>query len=291
MKKFLICLFAAVMLMLTPVVMVGTDSAYAANPNATGWVQEEGGIYYYNAKHQRVTGRKKIGGRYYYFRKKGKKRGQLRTGIVKYKGHEYYFRKSGKVGVIGRGMNGWVTIKKRGRCYCRNGLILKNQWIDNYYVTDSGAMSSQSYQMFKLVKRTVKSLCSNSMTKMQKLRKVYECLCSSRFTYVTKRPFSYSPTWRLTYGYEMLTTHSGVCYNFSAALAYMARYIGFEDVRAIAGELLYLEGYWDLHSWTKIKINGTWYVFDASMEHGGRGDFYMKSYAGTGRKYREWSHL
>ena len=291
MKKYFICLFAVMVLIFMPGGTGGADTAYADNPDATGWVQEDGGIYYYNASHQRVTGKKKIDNNYYYFRKKGKKRGQLRTGIVKLKGNEYYFKKTGKVGAIGRGVNGWVTIKNRGRCYCQNGLILKNQWSDNYYVTGSGAMSSQSYQMFKLVKKTVKSLCSNSMTKMQKLRKVYEYLCSSRFTYVTKRPFSYSPTWRLTYGYEMLTTHSGVCYNFSAALAYMARYIGFEDVRAIAGELLYLEGYWDLHSWTKIKINGTWYVFDASMEHGGRGDFYMKSYAGTGRKYREWSHL
>jgi hypothetical protein len=27
------------------------------------------------------------------------------------------------------------------------------------------------------------------------------------------------------------------------------------------------------------------------MEHGGMGDFWKKTYEGTGRKYREWSHL
>jgi hypothetical protein len=69
----------------------------------------------------------------------------------------------------------------------------------------------------------------------------------------------------------------------------MARFIGYTDVKAIAGELLYLDGHWDLHSWTKIMMGGKWYVFDSSMEHGGMGDFWKKTYAGTGRKYREWT--
>ncbi len=291
MKKFLLCMIAAVMLLLTPAVIGETHAVLADETQQTGWVKENGAIYYYNSSHQRVVGKQKINGYYYYFRKKGSGRGQLRTGIVKIKKVEYYFKKTGKIGVIGRALNGWVKIKNRGFCYCDNGRILKNCWVQDYYVTGNGAMNASSTRMFKLTRKTVKSLCNNSMTKLQKLRRVYEYLCSSSFRYVTKRPFSYASSWRLTYGYEMLTTHSGVCYNFAAALAYMARYIGFTEVKAIAGELLYLEGYWDLHSWTKIKVNGTWYVFDASMEHGGRGNFYMKSYAGTGRKYREWSHL
>ncbi len=257
----------------------------------TGWVQDDGNIYYYNSSGNMLVGKKKINGKVFFFSKKKSKRGIMQTGLVKIGKSEYYFAKKGALGTKGSGVNGWVNIKKRGYCYCVNGKIQKKACIDDYYLNSNGAMTSSSKKMYKLVKKTVKSLTNNSMTKLQKLRKCYEYLCSSSFTYVTKRPFSYASSWRITYGYEMLTTHSGVCYNFSAAFAYMARYIGYDSVKAVAGELLYLDGHWDLHSWTTITIDGTYYVFDASMEHGGMGDFWMKTYAGTGRKYREWYNL
>jgi glucan-binding YG repeat protein len=282
------CLLAAALLcVLSALTHPGTAWAVPA----TGWVQQNGNLYYYDAAGTMMVGQKVINGKYFFFSTDAATRGALRTGLVNIGGTEYYFRKTGRPGVIGRGANGWVSIKQRGTCYCVNGQIQKESCIDDYYLNPNGSMTNASRKMYKLVKKTVKQLTNNAMTQEQKLRQCYDYLCSNSFTYVTKRPFSYAPSWRLTYGYEMLTTHSGVCYNFSAALAYMARYVGYRDVKAIAGELLYLDGHWDLHSWTKIQIGGTWYVFDSSMEHGGMGDFWKKTYEGTGRKYREWSHL
>ena len=289
-KRILLCAVAAIMLAAFPLTLSGMKTVSAAEA-ASGWVTRGGKTYYYDASGTMLVGKKSINGKVYYFSKKKASRGALRTGVVKIGKAEYYFKKKGGTGVIGSGANGWVNISKRGYCYCVNGKIQKKSCIDDYYLKSNGAMTTASKKLYKLVKSTVAQHTTAAMTPEQKLRSCYDYLCSSTFTYVTKRPFSYSPGWRLTYGYEMLTTHSGVCYNFSAALAYMARYIGYTDVKAIAGELLYLDGHWDLHSWTKIMIGGTYYVFDASMEHGGMGDFWKKTYAGTGRSYREWNYL
>ena len=293
-KHLFLLVLTLLVLFVSPFTLSGPADAAAAEPvpgTQTGWVKSGTKIYYYNAYGKKLTGKKKINGKVYYFSKKRADRGALQTGLVRIGSKEFFFKKTGSLGVIGSGANGWVNIKGRGICYCKNGRIQKKNCIDDYYLKSNGAMTSASKKMYKLVKKTVKKLVYNGMTKEQKLLACYKYLCSSTFRYVTKRPFSYAQSWRLTYGYEMLTTYSGVCYNFSAALAYMARYIGYTKVKAIAGELLYLDGHWDLHSWTKIMIDGVWYVFDASMQHGGMGDFWKKTYAGTGRKYREWTTL
>ncbi|HCI73710.1 MAG TPA: hypothetical protein DHV42_04120 [Lachnospiraceae bacterium] len=293
-RRFILRVLACLVLTAAMLAAVPGKSPWINTVSAapmTGWVRQNNQIYYYDGAGAMALGLKVINGRNFYFSTDAASRGVLRTGLVNIGGTEYYFKKNGKAGVIGRGVNGWVNIKPRGYCYCINGVIQKQNVIDDYYLNPDGSMTSASRKMYKLVKKTVNQLTTNAMNQEQKLRACYEYLCSDTFTYITKRPFSYAPTWRLVYGYEMLTTHSGVCYNFSASLAYMARYIGYRDVKAIAGELLYLDGHWDLHSWTKIMIGGTWYVFDSSMEHGGMGDFWKKTYAGTGRKYREWDHL
>ena len=285
-RRGLLFVLALLMLTVSPVLPSVTQEAMAAQ---TGWVNRGGKIYYFDAAGNMAVGHKIIGGKAFFFYKKKAKRRILRTGLVKIGKTEYYFKKKGALGVIGSGAQGWTSIKGRGLCYCVNGVIQKRSIIDDYYVNPNGSMTATSRKLYKLVRQTVSQHVTNAQTKEKKLRACYDYLCSKAFTYVTKRPFSYKKDWRVTYGYEMLTTHSGVCYNFSAALAYMARFIGYTDVKAIAGELLYLDGHWDLHSWTKIMMGGKWYVFDSSMEHGGMGDFWKKTYAGTGRKYREWT--
>ena len=293
MHQSLICILTVFLFILavSPVLQAGTHTAAADEAVKTGWVHENDNIYFYTSTGKMLVGRKTINGRVYYFSKKKPNRGALMTGLVRIGKSEYYFKTSGRDGTIGKGIDGWVKIKGRGYCYCVKGKIQKQGCIEDYYLNPNGAMTAKSAKLYKLVKKAVKNHVNNAMSQEEKLRSCYNYLCSSDFTYVTKRPFSYAATWRLDYGYEMLTTHSGVCYNFSAALAYMARYIGYTNVRAIAGELLYLDGHWDLHSWTKIMIDGMDYVFDSSMEHGGMGDFWKKTYAGTGRKYREWTRL
>ena len=285
-RRSLLFILTLLMLTVSPAVLKGSHTVSAAQ---TGWVRKDSNIYYYDAYGQMAVGWKTINGKLFFFARNRAKRGIMRTGLVRIGKKEYFFKKLGSPGVKGSAVNGWVNIGGRGMCYCINGEIQKEYCIQDYYLKANGAMTPASRKMYNLVKKTVNQLVTNAMTQEQKLRTCYDYLCSKVFTYVTKRPFSYAKDWRLTYGYEMLTTYSGVCYNFSAAFAYMARYIGYTNVKAIAGELLYLDGHWDLHSWTKILFGNTWYVFDASMQHGGMGDFWKKTYEGTGRKYREWA--
>ena len=285
-RKSLVLILALLMLAVSPAVLKGSHTVSAAQ---TGWVRKGSNLYYYDAYGQMAVGWKTINGKLFFFARNSAKRGIMRTGLVKLGKREYFFKKLGAPGVKGSAVNGWVNIGGRGMCYCINGEIQKEYCIQDYYLKANGAMTPASRKMYNLVKKTVRQLVTNAMTQEQKLRTCYDYLCSKTFTYVTKRPFSYARDWRLTYGYEMLTTYSGVCYNFAAAFAYMARYIGYTNVKAIAGELLYLDGHWDLHSWTKILFGNTWYVFDSSMQHGGMGDFWKKTYEGTGRKYKEWT--
>jgi len=288
-KYALLCFLAAVMIAIAPAEISLPGTVTEASAAAKGWVKEDGAIYYYNEAGTMLTGKKKIDGKIYYFSKKASTRGQLQTGVVKIKKKEYYFTPKGALGTIGQAAEGIVKIKGRGFCCCKKGKIIKNKWVDDYKFGSNGAMTKTSATIYKYVKKTAESVTNAAMAKEHKLKACYNYMCSGTFTYVTKRPFSRSSNWRQEYGLEMFKTHSGVCYNFAAAFAYLARYVGYEDVRAVAGELLYLDGHWDLHSWTTIIIDGTKYVFDASMEHGGMGDFWYKTYSETGRQYREWT--
>ena len=109
-------------LFVSPFTLSGpTDAAAAKSVPATqtGWVKNGTKIYFYNTYGQKLTGKKKINGKVYYFSKKRPDRGALQTGLVRIGSKEFYFKKTGSLGIIGSGVNGWVNIKGRGICYCK----------------------------------------------------------------------------------------------------------------------------------------------------------------------------
>ncbi len=72
--------------------------------------------------------------------------------------------------------------------------------------------------------------------------------------------------------YHTLTAKKGVCYDFSALFAVIARYIGVESY-VHTGEIRI--GTWrGHHGWTVLKINGTNYIFDTQQDNRklGRGE-------------------
>lgn len=250
--------------------------------NTIFYFQETGGA---GTKGKLATGLKKIGKYYYYFKETGQAgtKGMILTGERKIKKTEYYFKKTGKAGVIGRGLDGWVNLK-RGRCRCSKGKILKNRYVDNYYVGPNGAMSAKSKKLYNLVKSTINKNTNSSMTKEQKLRACYNYLIKGGFRYVRNYVFKNEASWKMDCAYQMLSNKQGICYHFSSAFGFMARELGY-DADIIKGKISSVSGGYSAHSWTEIEIGGKKYVFDASMEHGNRGDFYKKTYAQTGRTY------
>ncbi|MDO4338000.1 MAG: transglutaminase domain-containing protein [Eubacteriales bacterium] len=257
----------------------------------TGWIKSGNNLFYgqpngsAGSKGALYTGLKKVGKETYYFKKSGAAgvRGKIVTGEVKVNGNEYYFKKTGAAGEKGKGVTGWVNLK-RGRCYCSNGKILKNRYVHDYYVGKNGAMSAKSKKLYGLVQQIIKQKTNSSMSKEKKLKACFDYISSRSFRYVQKREFKNEPSWKLDYAYEMLTTKSGICYNFASAFGFIARELGYSP-NIIAGKISSVSGGYTVHSWVEITIGGQAYVFDASMQHGGRGDFYKKKYSQTGKTY------
>jgi len=67
------------------------------------------------------------------------------------------------------------------------------------------------------------------------------------------------------FAWELFTTGEGVCDDFAALFAYMARSIGF-DARVTGGHYVNLDGSRWVHTWTAIVIDGRWYFFDPQIE-------------------------
>lgn len=72
------------------------------------------------------------------------------------------------------------------------------------------------------------------------------------------------------FAYEMFTKKSGSCYHYSAAYAYLAKKIlgngDTKNVRIAIGRTNGFSGKWQDHAWTEVKIGGTWYVCDPTLD-------------------------
>lgn len=69
--------------------------------------------------------------------------------------------------------------------------------------------------------------------------------------------------------YHVLTKHEGVCYDYSAAFAVMARYIGI-DSYVHTGMFTFEAGYGNgagHHGWVELDLNGTYYIFDSQRDY------------------------
>jgi len=69
----------------------------------------------------------------------------------------------------------------------------------------------------------------------------------------------------LFFAWELLTSGQGVCDDFVALFAYMAKSIGY-DARNTGGNYINTNGTRSPHAWTAILIDGGWYFFDPHIE-------------------------
>ncbi len=117
----------------------------------------DGSTYYFNKNGYRVTGWKKLGGKYYYF---VKKTGVMKTGWMNINGTKYYL--DPKTGVR---QTGWITVGKKKYYLSKSGVVQKG-WKklsgSYYYFDNTGAMQTGltkvNGQTYYLSKKTGKRL-------------------------------------------------------------------------------------------------------------------------------------
>ncbi len=141
------------------------------------------------------------------------------------------------------------------------------------------------------VKAVLSSLSVEGMSREQALRACYDYMMSNcsykRFTDI------FSNGWTNTYALDLFTTGQGNCSSYAAGLAYLAKGLGY-DSRVATGKIGSVSGLPTAHSWTEIKIDGQWYIFDSEMDQAKSNKEYYKktydNYPSTGlTKELEWS--
>ncbi len=69
--------------------------------------------------------------------------------------------------------------------------------------------------------------------------------------------------------YHAIAAHEGICYDYGAAFAVMARYIGF-DAYVHTGDFIFEAGYGTgsgHHGWAELDLNGKRYIFDPQRDY------------------------
>ena len=186
-----------------------------------------------------VTGPKKIGKTVYFFNTSNAKR-RTKKGFFKYNGGEYY---SSSKGVL---KTGFQAIKRNGKLngyyfYKKTGKMAKDTTIGHLRIPKSGKLKkAYAYGIRKLNKNG------------WKLRKAYNY--SAGLKYYDRW---YRKKTSEQYAIRGFTEHRGNCYVMAATFYIQAKLLGY-NVRQMQGKVSYRYP----HSWTVIKHNGKWYVYD-----------------------------
>ena len=108
------------------------------NPRRNTWKQDKGKWYHFGADGIMQTGWINVDRRQYYLRENG----AMQTGWLEQDGKWYYLN-AGNNGSknYGKMVTGWQTIKNKRYFFADDGIMLSNTWVDDRYVTDSGAMA------------------------------------------------------------------------------------------------------------------------------------------------------
>ena len=118
-----------------PVSDVNYDTYIAQHPQVlTGWQEEGGKKYYYDASGEKVTGASQIDGKWYFFDPQG----VMQTGWVTYNGRIYYFDEAGVRA------SGWKKIGGKYYRFSNKGVMLTG-WTtykgNTYYLKSDGSMA------------------------------------------------------------------------------------------------------------------------------------------------------
>lgn len=223
-RSMLFFLFCAIFLIAIPV--------SAAPKYKSEWVSKNGHNYYYNYKGVKLTGKRTIKNKIYYFDSTGKQR------------------------------NGWLQIGKNYYFFRKDpqklGYMFKSRSINGIYLRANGQAvvnSSNSRKMRLLIaaNNLADKITNENMTKREKLRKCFD-YTRDTFTYATRRSFSAFSGWEIAYAEDMLITGGrGNCFSYGAAFAFLANAVGYTNVKVVSS---------GGHGWAEV--NGK--VYDPDWE-------------------------
>ncbi|MDO4308048.1 MAG: transglutaminase domain-containing protein [Eubacteriales bacterium] len=213
-----------------------------------------------------------------------------KTGWVTKNGKRYYYVKGKKQ------INCWKTISKKKYYFGSDGAA-KTGWYSigsKSYYFDSKGVYKKSKTMDKTLLNKMDAIIKNNVSakdgKSAALKKL--------FTYVQKKcnyarviGFKGQKGWEYTYAKQMLVKKKGSCYHYAAAFAVLAKRVTGYPVRICWGTSnAFNTRKWQPHGWVEIKINGTWYTFDANAARFStlrKGKWYMqKRSAMEGKIYK-----
>ena len=159
------------------------------------------------------------------------------------------------------GSNGWLVVNK---------VLTINK--EQYIADGKGWLTLAKTEHEKTLARAmelVAKVTNDSMSMEQKLRACYIHIRDGYPEYNPRIPHFAGQGWHLTYANDIFVgkdgRKGGNCISVGAALAYMAKAIGFENVYAVNGTG---------HGWAEVNNK----VYDAEWERHNKGSFYAVSY-------------
>ena len=167
----------------------------------------------------------------------------------------------------GKKCTGWKKIGKLYYYFDRKNGLAKNKIVGSkkkgyYYVDKNGIRVTN-----KEVKQAVNFVVKNSDPKAssrQRLKQCFKALC--KYPYFG-RYYKVSASKMPSFAKSMFSSKRGDCYYYGAAMAYIARVLGYESRVAGGGVTARGAGYpLSEHGWCEVRIGSSWRMIDCSMQ-------------------------
>ncbi len=194
------------------------------------------------------------------------RRGRIYTGWLKKNGRTYYIRR-------GHILTSWRRIGGKTFYFNENGVLQKDGITGNIkqgygYAGKYGALVRDP--RIKAAVRFAVKTTGLKGTKASRLKKCYYALRS--FQYYANNTTAPSAAKIPGYASFMLQNRVGDCYNYAAAMAYIARVLGYPARVSFGGVTAYADHALSAHGLCEVWDDGAWKIIDCSMGRRHTGD-------------------
>lgn len=166
-------------------------------------------------------------------------------------------------------------------CIGEEGLPLIGDSYNGFAFDGDGVYTSGDAELDALVRAKLRELVDPSTMSGEEMLKIVYDYVTYQCGYLGGEILGFGQTgWEVDMAKKMLSTGKGNCYCFAAAFWALSRPLGYDTV-CFSG---IVDTQRHPHGWAEIVIDGTPYIFDATMENEERfitfkfGNYYMRSY-------------